>query len=293
MNRLSEEKRALVIRCLLDGNSMRGTARIAQVSRQTVTKLLIDLGPLLADFHDRHMQHLEIQRLELDELWSFIGKKDRNLAPEARGFNNGEGSVWTWLALDPTTKLVPVFMLGDRDTESAIRFAEEIAWRVTSNVEICSDAHEPYVEAIWQAFEGRSHYAQVKKIYGTTPDDRRHRYLKSERRTVYGKPIKDISTSLVERVNLNCRMNMRRYTRKTSGFSRKKHNHWCALQLHFFAYNFVNIHRSIRMTPAMKAGICSDLLDIEDLVQMLKEWENMTAETNPEFSGSSVTMGRL
>lgn len=272
MNRLDKATQVQVVRCLVEGNSIRATVRMTGVAKNTVAKLLVDLGKACDRYQDAHLRNLPCRRVQCDEIWSFVGAKQKNVSEEKVA--NGWGDVWTWTAIDADTKLVPCWMVGQRDIHSAMQFIHDLANRLKHRVQLTTDGHRPYVEAVEDAFGGGIDYAQLIKIYGAS-GEAQTRYspgqcIGTECKTVTGMPDpKHISTSFVERQNLTMRMSMRRFTRLTNAFSKKLENHMAAVALHFMYYNFARIHTTLRMTPAMAAGVTSKLWDVEDIVELL------------------------
>ena len=288
MNRLSPDKRAQVIRCLVEGNSIRATVRMTGVAKNTVTKLLVDMGTACSVHMDAAMRDLPCQRVQVDEIWAFVGAKAKNVSEEKAA--QGWGDVWTWVALDPDTKLVPSYRVGSRDVEDAHAFMQDIAARLASRVQLTSDGHRPYLNAVRRVFGDGIDYAQLVKIYGSARDgERTVRYspavcIGAERHKVIGNPDpKHVSTSNVERQNLTMRMSMRRFTRLTNAFSKKVENLAAAVSLHFCFYNFCRVHQSLGVTPAMAAGIADHPWNIEELIGLLE-----AAEATPIKRGSYV-----
>lgn len=273
MNRLSIEKRIQIASLLVEGNSLRATSRIVDCSLNTVTKLLVDLGTACQQYHDEHVRNITSKRIQADEIFSFIYAKEKNLPESLRG-KYGVGSIWTWVALDADSKLVVSYLVGNRDADYAKIFMDDVASRLKNRVQLTTDGLKAYLEAVEMAFKGDIDYAQLVKLYGKSIEDE-HRYSpakcngtkKTRERGFPDK--KHISTSYVERQNLTMRMSMRRFTRLTNGFSKKIENHSHAIALHFMYYNFVRIHKSLRVTPAMESGITKKLWNVEDLVRLL------------------------
>lgn len=272
MNKLDNTKRTQVVRCLVEGNSIRATVRMTGVAKNTVAKLLVDLGRACAAYQDEHLRNLPCRRIQCDEIWSFVGAKQKNVTMEQA--EAGMGDVWTWTAIDADTKLVPCWMVGQRGLETATEFIGDLASRLSHRVQLTTDGHRPYLEAVETAFGGDIDFAQLIKIYGAS-GEAQTRYspgqcLGIECKAVTGTPDpKHISTSFVERQNLTMRMSMRRFTRLTNAFSKKLENHMAAIALHFMYYNFARIHQTTRVTPAMAAGVASRLWDVEDIVNLL------------------------
>jgi len=276
MNSLDTTKRKQIIASLVEGNSLRATARMADVSQNTIAKLLVDLGNACAEYQDKAFRNLRCKRIQCDEIWSFCYSKQKNVpAEEAEVF--GYGDVWTWVAIDAETKLVPCWMVGPRNAEAANVFMNDLAERIATRVQLTTDGYRPYLEAVEDAFGCEIDYAMLIKLYGENTGNRKDqtRYspatcIGCETRRVTGNPKEaHISTSYVERQNLTMRMSMRRFTRLTNGFSKKVENHAHAIALHYMFYNFCRIHKSLRITPAMAAGVTSKLWEIEDILNVL------------------------
>jgi IS1 family transposase len=273
MNKLPIAKRAQILHALVEGNSLRSTSRLADVSINTVYKLLIDSGEACLAYQDQAFHNLPCKRLQLDEIWSFIYTKQRNVmlakaAPEAAG------DVWTWIAICADTKLVPSWRIGDRSGATAIEFVCDLSKRLSNRVQVTSDGHRAYLEAIEAGFGADVDYAQLIKMYGEVPHPA-GRYSPAQIHGIKtfcctGDPDpKHISTSYVERQNLTMRMSMRRFTRLTNGFSKKVENHAHAVSLHYMHYNFVRIHKTLRITPAMAAGVADHLWNLSDIARLL------------------------
>lgn len=270
MNKLALAKRAQILAMLCEGSSMRSISRVADVSINTVSKLLVEAGEACLAIHEETVRNVKASRIQCDEIWSFCHAKQKNVA-SAKAAPEGAGDVWTWTAIDADTKLIVSYFVGDRSGESAIELMDDLRDRLSNRVQITTDGHRAYVEAVEGAFGGDVDYAQVVKLYGptiTAPG----RYspaectgIKKIRRE--GNPdIAHVSTSFVERQNLTMRMSMRRFTRLTNGFSKKLENHVHALALYFAFYNFVRIHKTLRISPAMAAGITDRLWSLDDIV---------------------------
>jgi IS1 family transposase len=282
MNRLDVHTRAAVLNCLIEGCSIRSTVRMTGVSKKAVTRLLVEAGQVAADYQDRVMRNLPCRRIQVDELWTFCYAKDRNVTPKIAAAVPGAGSVWLWVAMDADTKIVPCVMIGDRNGATAHEFISDLASRLRYRVQMTTDGHRPYLEAVESAFGAQIDYAMLVKLYGQTdnPKSPERRYSPAEcigtiPTVISGRPDPDhISTSFVERQNWTVRTTMRRYTRLSNGFSRKIENHMAAVALNYFAYNFIKIHSSLRMTPAMAAGVTDRLFDVSDLVNLLIDAES-------------------
>jgi IS1 family transposase len=285
MNKLSLVDRAHIIRLLVEGNSMRSTSRIADVSINTVTKLLIDAGKVCSDYQDRALRSLPCKRLQLDEIWAFCYAKQRKVL-FAKAAPEEAGDIWTWVAIDADTKLVPSWRIGDRSGATAIEFVCDLSKRLTNRVQVTSDGHRAYLEAVEAGFGADVDYAQLIKLYGEVPHPA-GRYSPAQINGTMtfcctGNPDpKHISTSYVERQNLTMRMSMRRFTRLTNGHSKKAENHAHMVSLHFMHYNFCRIHKSLRVTPAMAAGVTERLWSVEDIVDLLD-----AAEGQPKKRGT-------
>ena len=275
MNKLNHAKRTQIIHLLVEGNSMRATARIADVAFNTVAKLFIDTAKVCAEYQDKAFRNLTCKRLQLDEIWSFVYAKAKNVPDGKRG---QAGDVWTWVAIDADTKLVPSWRIGSRDGATACEFVADLAGRLANRVQITSDGHRPYLEAVEKAFGGEVDFAQLIKIYGETVEGQK-RYSPAEcigakKSKVVGNPdLCCVSTSFVERQNLTMRMSIRRFTRLTNAFSKKIENHAHSVALHYMHYNFVRIHKTLRVSPAMAAGVTERLWTIGDIVHLVEQAE--------------------
>jgi IS1 family transposase len=278
MNQLSNERRSQVVAALVEGNSIRATVRMTGVAKNTVVKLLNDLGCACAAFHNEYVRNLRVRRLQCDEIWCFVGaKKKKNASLEQKAA--GWGDAWTWTGIDADTKLCVGYLVGGRDSGWAYDFMQDCANRINSRVraQITTDAYKPYLEAVEGAFGLDCDYAQLHKVYGAPSDEDQRRYspatcIGCDMKTVIGNPDpKHVSTSFVERQNLTMRMSMRRFTRLTNGFSKKIDNLRHAVALHFMYYNFCRVHQTLRVTPAMEAGIADHVWTIEELVSLLDQ----------------------
>lgn len=272
MNRLSVEQRTRIITLLVEGNSLRATSRICDVSINTVTKLLIDVGSACADYQDKALRNLTCKRIQCDEIWAFVYAKEKNVPADKKG-QFGYGDVWTWTAIDADTKLVPSFMVGNRDGQSAKMFIDDLKDRLANRVQLTTDGHRAYLDAIEGAFGCEIDYAMLVKIYGASQEETRYspaECIGCQRQAISGTPDpKHISTSFAERQNLTMRMGIRRFTRLTNAFSKKVENHAYQVALHFMHYNFCRIHKSLRVTPAMQAGVTDHVWTIEEMVTTL------------------------
>lgn len=277
MKQLSSHKRGQVLHLLVEGNSLRATARLADVALNTVSKLFVDAARACATYQDRTLRNLPCKRVQLDEIWSFVYAKAKNV-PTARNAPPSAGDAWTWVAIDADTKLVPSWHIGTRDGYVAEVFVRDLASRLANRVQITTDGHRPYLEAVEGAFGADVDYAVLQKIYGPSSEGQR-RYSPAEcvgiqERVIEGNPDpKHISTSYVERQNLTMRMSIRRFTRLTNAFSKKLENHAHAVALHYMHYNFARIHKTLRITPAMAAGVTDRVWDVMDIVGVLETWE--------------------
>lgn len=277
MNRLTTEKRAQILHLLVEGTSIRAITRLTGASKNTVAKLLADVGEACQAYHDEHVRGLKCQRVQCDEIWSFVYSKQKNIPERLQGMP-GIGDVWTWTAIDADSKLAVSWLVGGRDAEYANVFMQDVASRLANRVQLTTDGHIPYLEAVEGAFGADVDFAQLIKVYGQAPDGQR-RYsppvcVGARKERFEGNPDKKhISTSYVERQNLTMRMHMRRFTRLTNAFSKKVENHAHAVALHFVYYNFCRIHKSLRVTPAMAAGISDRLWEISDIVALVEAKE--------------------
>jgi IS1 family transposase len=272
MNQLTTQERSRVVAALVEGNSLRSITRMTGVHRTTVMKLLADLGRACSIYQDKAFRNLPCKRIEADEIWSFCGAKEKNTTPETKA--KGWGDIWTWTSIDPDTKLVPCWFVGARDASAAYHFMHDLASRMATRIQLTTDGLTHYLPAVSESFGTEIDYAQLVKIYGS-PEQAEARYspaqcMGARRATVCGAPANaHISTSIVERQNLTMRMSMRRFTRLTNAFSKKVENHEHSVALHFFHYNFCRIHQSLRVTPAMEAGISNHVWSLDELVGML------------------------
>lgn len=281
MNKLSTDRRAALVSALVEGNSIRATARMTDTAFNTVLRFVVEIGTACRAYLNEHMRNLTCRRLQADEIWQFCYAKDKNVPDHMRS-QPGVGSVWTWIAIDADTKLVPTFHVGTRDGACAWEFMTDLASRLTHRVQLTTDGHNAYLEAVDAAFANQIDYAMLVKIYGTPPEGEK-RYSPPEclgaRATVItGDPDPaHISTSYVERQNLTMRMSMRRYTRLTNAFSKKVANLEHALALHYMHYNFVRVHKTLRCTPAMEAGVTDRLWTARDIAALLERAEAKAA----------------
>lgn len=273
MNKLPIEKRKQIIQLLVEGNSLRSCSRIADVSINTVTKLLVDVGKACEKFHDETVRNVNARRVQADEIWSFVYSKQKNV-PE--GMEGVAGDIWTWTGIDADSKLIVSWYVGDRDAISATEFMHDVAARLKNRVQLTTDGHKAYLQAVENVFEGDIDFAQLIKIYGQPEgknEDKRYspaECTRIETKVIEGRPDeKYISTSYVERQNLTMRMHMRRFTCLTNAFSKKIENHCYAIALHFVYYNFCKVHKTLRVTPAMEAKLAVRPMTIEDIVSLV------------------------
>jgi IS1 family transposase len=270
MNRLPLQKRAQILGMLVEGMSLRATSRLADVSINTVTKLLVDLGKACSEYQDKTLRNLPCKRIQVDEIWAFCYAKQRNVPENKRG---EAGDLWTWTAICADTKIAPSWLVGPRDGDTATQFVCDLQKRLANRVQLTSDGHRPYLEAVEAAFGNDVDYAMLVKIYGQGPEGQRRysppQIIGTETHCCTGKPDpKHISTSFVERQNLTMRMSMRRFTRLTNAFSKKAENHAHAVALHFMFYNFGRIHKTLRVTPAMAAGVSDHVWSLEEIAAL-------------------------
>lgn len=274
MNQLSTTKRAQVIAALIEGNSINSTCRMLGVGKHTVLRLLEDAGCACAAYHDVMVRGLHVTRAQCDEVWSFVYAKQKNVTAEQ--MEQGAGDCWTWTAIDADTKLIISYMLGDRGASTAKAFMQDVASRIDNRIQLTTDGHRVYAEAVEQAFGSEIDYAMLVKIYGAS-NEGESRYspatcIGCRTGVLSGRPDpKYISTSYVERQNLSMRMGMRRFTRLTNGFSKKFENHAHQVALYFFHYNFCRVHKTLRVTPAMEAGLTNHVWTLEELCSLLPE----------------------
>ena len=285
MNKLPIEKRRLILNMLCEGSSMRSISRIADVSINTVSKLLADAGDAALVMHHENVQNVTASRIQCDEIWSFCYAKQKNVA-KAKAAPTEAGDVWTWTALDADTKLIVTYLIGGRDADYALEFMDDLRQRLANRVQLTTDGHKAYLEAVEGAFGGDVDYAQLVKIYGQGPEGQR-RYsppecIGAQKRRIEGNPdMAEVSTSYVERQNLTMRMSMRRFTRLTNAFSKKYENHVHALAIYFYHYNFCRIHKSLRVTPAMEAKLTDRVWSFDDLIAKMDEMAPPPAKRGP------------
>jgi IS1 family transposase len=274
MNKLPLAKRVQILSMLVEGSSMRSISRVADVSINTVSKMLIDAGRACAAFHDENVRGVKASRVQVDEIWSFTYAKAKNV-PTAKAAPDGAGDTWTWTAIEADSKLLISWLVGARDGEYALAFIDDLRQRVTNRVQLTSDGHKAYLEAVEEAFGDDVDYAVLQKLYGTVPEAQK-RYSPAQcigirRQDITGTPdSKHVSTSYVERQNLTMRMQIRRFTRLTNAFSKKFENHVHMVALYTVWYNFVRVHKTLRMTPAMAAGLTDTLHGMEWIAELVE-----------------------
>jgi IS1 family transposase len=274
MNKLNPIKRAQIVAALVEGNSINATVRMTGAAKHTVLKLLADLGKACAAYQDRVFRNLPCKHVQCDEIWSFCYAKEKNVPEELKG-QFGFGDVWTWTALCADTKLVPCWLIGGRSAEYASKFISDLAGRLANRVQLTTDGNKAYLEPVWNAFGNDIDYAMLEKIYMNPPTGAQARYSPgvccgAKKKRITGNPDRSqVSTSFVERQNLTMRMSMRRFTRLTNGFSKKVQNLEHAVAIHFMHYNFGRIHKTLRVTPAMEAGITDHVWELEEIVRLL------------------------
>lgn len=276
MNKKSITERAQILRCLVEGNSIRSTVRLTGASKNTIVKLLAATGTACDAYQDEHLANLtKCERIQVDEIWSFVYSKQKNIPdgkwPEA-------GDIWTWVAICADTKLVVSWRVGRRTRTMCNDFAEDLATRLPNRVQLTSDGHGPYREAVREAFNGEVDHAMLVKLYGAAVEAQRRyspaHYVGAKKTVVTGEPdTRYISTSYAERQNLTMRMGMRRFTRLTNAFSKKIENHAHAVALHFMYYNFCRVHKTLGTTPAVAAGVSDKPWTLEDVVRMIAAYE--------------------
>ena len=272
MNKLSNEDRVRVVACLVEGNSLRATVRMTGVHRTTILKLLEELGDACEAYQAKTLVNLPCKRIQCDEIWSFVGSKEKNTSDEKKA--EGWGDAWTWVAIDAETKLVPCWFVGPRDAGAAMFFIHDLKNRLANRVQLTTDGNKCYLNAVDDAFGAEVDYAMLIKIYGEAPGGE-VRYSPSQvigaaKDAIIGKPaMKHVSTSFVERQNLTMRMQMRRFTRLTNAFSKKLANHEAAIALHYMHYNFARVHQTLRVTPAMEAKVSDHVWSIAEIVALL------------------------
>jgi len=276
MNRLPLERRTQIVGLLAEGNSLRAASRLGDVSINTVTKLLVDVGGACEEYQDRTLRNLKSKRIQCDEIWAFIYAKAKNVPEQMRGAW-GVGDVWTWTAIDADSKLIPSWAVGRRDAFTGHAFMLDLASRLANKVQLTTDGHKVYLEAVEGAFGNDIDYAMLVKMYEgdsgkNVPSEARYspaHCTGARKQKITGNPdAAHISTSYAERANLTMRMHMRRFTRLTNAFSKKVDNHKAAVALHFMHYNFARIHKTLRVTPAMEAGVADHVWSLEEIAKL-------------------------
>jgi IS1 family transposase/uncharacterized protein YerC len=272
MNYLSNTDRIRIVSALVEGNSLRSIVRMTGFSMNTVARLLVELGEACDTYHDKNVRNVASKRVQCDEIWSFVGAKAKNVPREKDG---QWGDVWTWTAIDADSKLIISYAVGNRGADTANYFMQDLASRVASRIQITTDGHKVYADAVEGAFGADVDYAMLIKLYGNDSFDRRYSTgdcIGTRTAVLAGSPDPlHISTSFVERQNLTMRMQMRRFTRLTNAFSKKVDNHAAAIALHFMHYNFCRVHKTLRVTPAMEAGLTGHVWSIEELVSLIAQ----------------------
>jgi len=271
MNQLKLEKQIMIASMLVEGNSIRSIERITNTHRDTIMRLGIRLGEKARELSDSLLTEIKVNQLQVDEIWCYVGKKKKNLTPKEK--HQGElGDQYIYVALDADTKLVPYFEIGKRTLETTTNFLEEVKNRINTRFQLTTDSYRGYAYSVESVFHNQVDYAQLHKVYDESPEGEKRyspaRIIRVLTKPMLGNPnISKISTSYVERQNLTMRMQLRRLTRLTNAFSKKLYNLWCAVSLHFFYYNFMRIHQSLRVTPAMQAGVNNHLWNWEDFLK--------------------------
>ncbi len=270
---MSIEEQKAVVAALVEGNSLRAVTRMTGVHRTTIMKLLCDLGRVCSEYQDKTFRDLKSRRIQCDEIWSFVGAKEKNCTAKMKA--KGAGDIWTWVALDPDSKLVPCWFIGQRHAGCAYHFIHDLKARLANRVQLTTDGHGAYLSAVEDAFGAEIDYAQLVKIYGAEPEGSEVRYspavcMGTRKALISGAPdFNHISTSYVERQNLTMRMSMRRFTRLTNAFSKKVENLEHAVALHYMHYNFCRIHQTLRVTPAMEAGVSDHVWSLDEVIGLL------------------------
>jgi IS1 family transposase len=283
MNRLPTKTRVQILSMLCEGSSMRSISRVADVSINTVSKLLVDAGLACAAFHNERVRGVVAKRIQCDEIWAFTHCKQKHVAT-AKAPPPGAGDTWTWTGICADSKLIVSWLVGGRDSGYAIEFMDDLRSRLANRVQLTTDGHKSYLEAVEGAFGADIDYAQLVKLYGAAPDSMKGRYSPAEcigirKDRIEGNPDpKHVSTSYVERQNLTMRMSMRRFTRLTNAHSKKIKNHCHALAVYFTWYNWARINSALRMSPAMAAGLTERPLDWPDLIQIIDAYEARKAD---------------
>jgi IS1 family transposase len=293
MNKLNSIERARILHLLCEGQSIRAITRLTGASKNTVAKLLVDAGKACMAYHDANVVNVAAKRIQVDEIWSFTYAKQKNVST-AKAAPEGAGDTWTWTAIEADTKLIVSYFVGGRDSECAMWFMDDLRSRMANRVQLTSDGHKAYLEAVEGAFGDDIDYAMLVKIYGASAESAKGRYSPAEctgakKERITGAPDpKHVSTSYSERQNLTMRMHMRRFTRLTNGFSKKIENHAYAVALHMMYYNFVRIHQKLRTSPAMAAGVSSKLWEVADIVALVE-----AADAKPGKRGPYKKQGQI
>ena len=294
MNRLDIKERAQILQMLCEGMAIRAVARITGKSKNTISKLLVDAGKVCSAYQDENFRNLNTRRVEVDEIWSFVYAKKKNVAT-AKAAPEGAGDIWTWTAIDADSKLVMSWLVGGRDGEYALSFMDDLKSRLANRVQLTSDGHRSYLDAVEEAFGADVDYAQLVKMYGNAPESAKGRYSPAtctgiKKIKIEGEPdIHKVSTSYVERQNLTMRMHIRRFTRLTNAFSKKVENHEASIALHFMYYNFVKMHKTLKCTPAMAAGVTAKLWEMTDVVAMIEAEEAKVTKLRGHYKKKSIS----
>lgn len=296
MSKLDQKARTQIISLLCEGMSIRAITRLTGASKNTVAKLLVAVGHAVTAYQDKVLRNLKCQRVQIDEIWSFIYCKNDNVK-RATAAPTEAGDVWTWTAIDADSKLLVSWYLGARDTDAAMTFVTDLRSRLANRIQLTSDGHQPYLTAVDTVFGDDIDFAMLHKIYGSDHAKGEKRYspakcIGAQKRVIIGEPdAKHINTSYVERANLTMRMHMRRFTRLTNAFSKKMENHAATIALHSMYYNFVRIHQTLKMSPAMAAGVTDKLWEVSDVVQLLEDFEAQR-KAEPEFEIERERIGK-
>jgi IS1 family transposase len=295
MNKLDREARAHILHLLCEGQSIRAVTRLTGTSKNTVVRLLIDAGRAFSEYQDGALRNLPCKRIQLDEIWSFVYSKQDNAA-KAKKQDLAYGDAWTWTAICADTKLLVSTLVGKRDTDYAVAFVDDLRSRLANRVQVTSDGHRPYLAAMDTVFGDDADYAMLVKLYGADPQGEKRyspaKCIGARRQAITGNPDPNhISTSYAERQNLTVRMHMRRFSRLTKAFSKKIENHSYAVALHAMYYNFVRIHQTLKVTPAMAAGVTTRLWEMDDLVKVIEAWEAENAVAGSTYEAEANRIG--